>query len=63
MDTFKLSNKGNLKVVKDFTNDVGNKKYIIDKVSKRIIAEDDYWGGYDTGERIMTIYYKVRKKP
>jgi len=57
-ETYKISFEGNLRVVEDFINATKNKRYTIDKITKEIIAEDDHWGGYDTGQRIMTIYYK-----
>ena len=58
---YELSNSTNLLIVKDFMNDMKNKKYIIVKVVKEVVAEDDPFGGYDTGQRIMTIFYRVNK--
>ena len=60
-ETFTMSNKGNLEIVKCFINATENKNYIIDKIVREVVAENDPFGGYDTGQRTMTIYYKVNK--
>ena len=58
-ETYEISGEGHLGIVTDFVKSVEDKKYIIDQFKKEIIIEDDPFGGHDTGQRIMTIYYKV----
>jgi len=58
-EKFAMSSEANLKIVEEVVDNTKKGKYLIDRVDKEVIAEDDHWGGHDTGERIMTIYYKV----
>jgi len=58
-EKYAMSSEANLKFVEEVVDNTKKGKYSIDRVDKEIIAEDDHLGGYDTGERIMTIYYKL----
>jgi len=58
-EKYAMSSGENLKFVEEVVDNTKKGKYFIDRVDKEIIAEDDHWDGHDTGERIMTIYYKL----